>query len=244
MYLAIDGVAPRAKMNQRNRRFRSSKERDILLSEYILKEGKLPTEESFDSNCITPGTEFMYRLGPDEPGEGEHKVMDMIRKIQKENTINNIDKNTLKHCMYGLDADLIIIKEKVEIERVIDDFVFTCFFIGNDFLPSLPHLDIADGSLNLMMNIYKDLIPKLGGYLTDKNSIHLPRLELFIQEVARREPLYFQQRAIDDKEPGFADEGYREFYYKSKFGIDVKDTVAIRNIVQSYIEGLVWLVIS
>ena len=58
------GVAPRAKMNQqRSRRFRSSKEREVLISDYVAKEGKLPDEESFDSNCITPGTEFMYRLG-------------------------------------------------------------------------------------------------------------------------------------------------------------------------------------
>ena len=48
---------------QRSRRFRSSKEREVLISDYVAKEGKLPDEESFDSNCITPGTEFMYRLG-------------------------------------------------------------------------------------------------------------------------------------------------------------------------------------
>ena len=53
-----------AKMNQqRSRRFRSSKEREALLADYVAKEGKLPDEESFDSNCITPGTEFMFRLG-------------------------------------------------------------------------------------------------------------------------------------------------------------------------------------
>lgn len=63
MFLAVDGVAPRAKMNQqRSRRFRSSKEREVLLAEFISREGKLPDEESFDSNCITPGTEFLYKL--------------------------------------------------------------------------------------------------------------------------------------------------------------------------------------
>jgi 5'-3' exoribonuclease 1 len=135
MYLAVDGVAPRAKMNQqRSRRFRSSKEREALLADYVAKEGKLPDEESFDSNCITPGTEFMFRLGiafrrwiaykmetdpfwqtgaevvfsgPDVPGEGEHKVQDMIRSFTEKDP--NYERGSLRHCMYGLDADLIML---------------------------------------------------------------------------------------------------------------------------------------
>ena len=62
--MAIDGVAPRAKLNQqRSRRFRSAKDlaeatKDLDLSSQDGGKGSTV----FDSNCITPGTEFMARV--------------------------------------------------------------------------------------------------------------------------------------------------------------------------------------
>ncbi|KAA0202011.1 hypothetical protein HAZT_HAZT005651, partial [Hyalella azteca] len=74
LYMAIDGVAPRAKMNQqRSRRFRASKETAERINEVAKIRQELiekgfkvppvkPKEDHFDSNCITPGTPFMDRL--------------------------------------------------------------------------------------------------------------------------------------------------------------------------------------
>lgn len=55
-FMAIDGVAPRAKMNQqRARRFRTALDAEKA-REKAIKEGvEMPKEEPFDSNCITPG---------------------------------------------------------------------------------------------------------------------------------------------------------------------------------------------
>uniref|UniRef100_A0A8C4E932 5'-3' exoribonuclease 1 n=1 Tax=Dicentrarchus labrax TaxID=13489 RepID=A0A8C4E932_DICLA len=131
-FMAVDGVAPRAKMNQqRGRRFRSAKEAEDKIKKALDKGEVLPTEARFDSNCITPGTDFMARLqeqlkyfvhnklstdklwqnvrvylsGHETPGEGEHKIMEFIRS---ENTMPDHNPNT-RHCLYGLDADLIML---------------------------------------------------------------------------------------------------------------------------------------
>ncbi|TVY40895.1 5'-3' exoribonuclease [Lachnellula subtilissima] len=131
-FMAIDGVAPRAKMNQqRARRFRTALDVENA-REKAIKEGKeMPKEEAFDSNSITPGTEFMHKLtqqlkyfinkkvsedvdwqgveivlsGHEVPGEGEHKVMEYIRLAKAQ---PDYDPN-VRHCLYGLDADLIML---------------------------------------------------------------------------------------------------------------------------------------
>lgn len=55
-FLAVDGVAPRAKMNQqRGRRFRTAKEAKELREKAEKKGEVLPEQKAFDSNCITPG---------------------------------------------------------------------------------------------------------------------------------------------------------------------------------------------
>ncbi|XP_046669351.1 5'-3' exoribonuclease 1 isoform X2 [Homalodisca vitripennis] len=131
-FMAVDGVAPRAKMNQqRGRRFRSAKDAEMAEAKARDKGELLPSDDRFDSNCITPGTEFMTRLqaqlkyfvvfkistdklwqkvkvilsGHETPGEGEHKIMDYIRYMKSQ---PGYDPNT-RHCLYGLDADLIML---------------------------------------------------------------------------------------------------------------------------------------
>jgi 5'-3' exoribonuclease 1 len=61
LLLAVDGVAPRAKMNQqRARRFRSARDASTL-KEKLLAAGK-NAPDLFDSNAISPGTQFMAEL--------------------------------------------------------------------------------------------------------------------------------------------------------------------------------------
>lgn len=130
VYFAVDGVAPRAKLNQqRARRFRAAVDRKVQLEQARVHGAAVAN--SFDSNCITPGTAFMVEIGNglrafiaqkmmedpawqgleiifsgcEVPGEGEHKIMSYIRDQKEKHAF----PANLRHCIYGADADMILL---------------------------------------------------------------------------------------------------------------------------------------
>jgi 5'-3' exoribonuclease 2 len=83
---------------------------------------------------------------------------------------------------------------KYDFERAIDDWVFMCFFVGNDFLPHLPSLDVRDSSLDTLVGIWKGLLPKLKHYITCDGQLNLDRVEKLLSELALKEDEIFKRR--------------------------------------------------
>lgn len=261
VYIAIDGVAPRAKMEQqRSRRFKSVKEKEIIKSIKKKYDKNYVESELWDTNAITPGTPFMETLSnalkqfikehpicaPIEvifsnancPGEGEHKIMNYI----KSHTGEYID------VIYGLDADLImlslirnqssiyLLRERIHFgksididdvlfvyldiarlrsylitefhsqvplslgkeneNRFIDDYIFMCFLLGNDFIPHSPSLSIKENGIQMLVTIYGSLYLSHKEHLIDRESktIHHQMLFSLLSELSKMEDTLLQKK--------------------------------------------------
>jgi 5'-3' exonuclease len=129
VYIAIDGVAPMAKIkHQRTRRFKSAK--DFEIKSNIAKKFNKEYPRPWNNSAITPGTVFMKKLtksilyhlqgkpkgatpveyifsSPNTPSEGEHKILQHIKKYP----------NGTK-MIYGLDADLIYLGLASQLDNI------------------------------------------------------------------------------------------------------------------------------
>ena len=300
--LCVDGVAGNAKMSQqRQRRFKSA-----MTSEDLIHD--------FDPVCLTPGTMIMdfltkyidwyvrsmQTIHPEwkdleiivsnekVPGEGEHKIINYMRKYANPNE---------SYCIQGLDADLImlslgmmmpkmcILRENIYTrgsffilnisgfeeklveymkweggnkfirESCINDFIFMCFLVGNDFVPTIPTLAILEGGIDIMIDIYKTI----GMHLTYKYNgqirLHTDGVSTFFKALSDREKDLLQDKQ-DIREKFFEDkllnkhtkrdlngksvvnmDSYKQAYYDQNFD---GDTVV--DVCNQYLQGLQWII--
>ncbi|OAR01383.1 hypothetical protein LLEC1_03397, partial [Akanthomyces lecanii] len=83
---------------------------------------------------------------------------------------------------------------RFDLERVIDDWIFMCCFVGNDFLPHLPALEIREHGIDTLTTIWKRNLPALGGYVTKDGHIDLERAQCILDGLAMQEDMIFKKR--------------------------------------------------
>jgi 5'-3' exonuclease len=304
LFLAIDGVAPMAKMKQqRLRRFKAiqdTHELNTLKAKYNQK----VTRSQHDFNMISPATEFMETLSPrihaylseykkSHPqvtvilsdstvvGEGEHKIMNDLkqRTLGEINCIYGLDSDLimlalckLKHRIYlfredseindnhyvhsdmkiqaqtpkmlyfniqmlseyiynvlnpnvsvheieglnllthqkGTPAEIVQFKQQVQVlnhgeddsYRLIQDYVFMGFLLGNDFVAPVECLKIRENGIDQVIYAYKKTMPtRNGGYLVSLDGeLNLTFLTEMVKIIASSEcDLLKAQKAKRDK---------------------------------------------
>lgn len=309
--LCVDGVAGLGKMNQqRQRRF---------------KTGATIKDVYFDPNAFTPGTKIMdhltkyidwyirtmITLNPEwqtleiifsnekVSGEGEHKIMQYLKgSVGLKEQI----------CIYGLDADLMMLgillpHENVMIARepeqgfieyvnvrhfreellkimrwdrdyitsdeplfdkhsALNDFILLSFFVGNDFLPSIPTITILDGAIDIILSIYRQ-IGKVYGHLTYETKTASSHGQLdfntesfskFIQQFGAVEkdmlekkynlqhsffpdPLVIKHMKLVEEKHVIDLDGYKRDYYAAKYPANTM----VNTVVEEYLHGMSWI---
>jgi 5'-3' exoribonuclease 2 len=83
---------------------------------------------------------------------------------------------------------------RFDLERAIDDWVFMCSFVGNDFLPHLPALEIRENGIDTLTAIWKDNLPAMGGYVTKDGVVDLERAQFILNGLSKQEDAIFRRR--------------------------------------------------
>ena len=66
-----------------------------------------------------------------------------------------------------------------DVNRIIDDYIFLCYFLGNDFLPHMPGISLKDGGHELLLNTYISILVNYQEYLVDKSKMRINNTFLF-----------------------------------------------------------------
>ena len=72
------------------------------------------------------------------------------------------------------------------------DYIFMCFFLGNDFMPHFPAVNIRTGGVDKIINAYKATIGGTNENLTDGNTIYWKNVRKFVEFLAAMEDEYFK----------------------------------------------------
>ena len=147
----------------------------------------------------------------------KHQQQLRERHEMKDCTGLEVEFNTQPDVSFGKETQFIFVRLNVlkeylsreldmpnlpfpyEFERVIDDWVFMCFFVGNDFLPHLPSLEIRENAIDRLITLYKKCVYKTQGYLTDSGDVALERVEMIMRDLGHVEDEIFRDRQKNEE---------------------------------------------
>jgi 5'-3' exonuclease len=140
----------------------------------------------------------------------------------------------------------------------IDDFVFMCFMVGNDFLPHVPSLEIIEDGIDHMLDVYRQ-VGSSYGHLTRKSKskgvifckkalkIFLGTISHYDKEILSRKyaktDSYFPDELMNkfitidaNSNVCLNISGYRDEYHDTKFAHN-----DIEEVCHHYLDGLQWV---
>ena len=149
-------------------------------------------------------------------------------------------------------------KNRYKKSVVIDDFVFLCFLLGNDFLPNIPSVETIRNGTEVIITNLQQILYTMGPIInkTQKPLFNITHLGCFFKLMEQNEG-YSLNDKINDRRRFYPDKlleqnttinkltgkkslnftNYKKDYYKAKIGDDEN----VKNNCHKYFEGLEWV---
>ena len=141
-------------------------------------------------------------------------------------------------------------------EYAVNDFIFMCFMVGNDFLPHVPSLEIIEGGIDQMLDVYKNVGESYGHLTSNVNgdviftkkslSVFLGTISQYDKGILENKLLkkdHFFPDLLLEKNAKFIDgkyqlnmKKYREDYYNKCFS-----NINIKELCHQYFVGMQWV---
>jgi 5'-3' exoribonuclease 1 len=149
--------------------------------------------------------------------------------------------------------DVVLFNEKC----AINDFIFLCFMVGNDFLPHIPSIEIIERGIELILDVYKETGEIYGHITREVNDrvefLHIP-LQKFLSTIGNYEKENLESKLA--KKDFFPDpllencatetsygkwdvdiEKYKNEYFTSSFPKLTDEKI----LCHDYLEGMQWV---
>jgi 5'-3' exonuclease len=189
--------------------------------------------------------------------------------------IQSVDKTLQPNANYVIDipyfAEVLSKSVGNKTERCDDfilDYVFLCFFLGNDFLPHFPALNIRTEGIFTLLEAYKTIIAKRGLNLVKNEKILWKNVRIMIEFLGKNEAMLLKEEykrrdamaerimkrletnedvlnsmpMIDREMEEFINpwkDGWEKRFYGKLFDTKINE-FRLNEICKNYMEGLEW----
>jgi len=125
------------------------------------------------------------------------EILDVINDVAEDMRFVSIDY--LKE-IYNQKMEEMLITRNIDYQvmhndNYWNDFIFLCYFLGNDFLPHIPSLDIHKGGLDVIIDAYVGVysLLKTNFIIRDKNNVAINMIFMssFLEKLSSSEDTYF-----------------------------------------------------
>jgi len=232
----------------------------ILSNEKVVGEGEhkcikhIRDNPQYNSIVFSPDADLFMLLLSCHDFNNNRKLY-----VMRENVYDNVD------CIYfivdiNMLADIIVNRVSDETNNIrkteiVTDFVFYGFFLGNDFLPCLPCIDLNAQGMDVLFDLYSANLKEKGTLFHRKSKQLILNKDAFVSMLLSMSKFeentlswkyknnkinndpFLSKCMLDQEGNKFDMEKYRKMYYKSKFDRP-KPTVAS---VKEYIDGLLFV---